>query len=172
MEEGDADLPTEAPNNYQLGDAIEQVIQLNFEARANQKRPQMPQYLNLKLCFIGYAFAGKKTQAKMLQESYGLQTYQMSDLVSEAVSFYEVHPNPIEIPSQQEPAAEEEKIESLSEDSEIYEGYSVESVKEDLRQVGEKITNLLKEGEEIPDEVYVQLYVTKLRLTYPYKSKS
>lgn len=35
LEDGDADLPTEAPNNYQLGDAIEQVIQLNFNARAN-----------------------------------------------------------------------------------------------------------------------------------------
>jgi hypothetical protein len=169
LEEGDADLPTEAPNNYQLGDAIEQIIQLNFNARANQKRPQMPQYLNLKLCFIGYAFAGKKTQAKMLQDNYGLQTYQMSDLVSEAVNFYESNPNPIEF-TKKEPV--EENIESLSEDSEIDEGYTPESVQEDLRQVGEKIANLLKEGQEIPDEVYVQLYVTKLRLTYPHKSKS
>jgi hypothetical protein len=169
LEEGDADLPTEAPNNYQLGDAIEQIIQLNFNARANQKRPQMPQYLNLKLCFIGYAFAGKKTQAKMLQDSYGLQTYQMSDLVSEAVNFYESNPNPIEF-TKKEPV--EENIESLSEDSEIDEGYTPESVQEDLRQVGEKIANLLKEGQEIPDEVYVQLYVTKLRLTYSHKSKS
>jgi adenylate kinase family enzyme len=56
----------------------------------------MPQYLNLKLCFIGYAFAGKKTQAKILQDNYGLHTYQMSDLVSEAVNFYESNPNPIE----------------------------------------------------------------------------
>lgn len=129
----------------------------------------MPQYLNLKLCFIGYAFAGKKTQAKMLQDNYGLQTYQMSDLVSEAVNFYESNPNPIEF-TKKEPV--EENIESLSEDSEIDEGYTPESVQEDLRQVGEKIANLLKEGQEIPDEVYVQLYVTKLRLTYPHKSKS
>jgi hypothetical protein len=169
LEEGDADLPTEAPNNYQLGDAIEQIIQLNFNARANQKRPQMPQYLNLKLCFIGYAFAGKKTQAKMLQDTYGLQTYQMSDLVSEAVNFYESNPNPIDF-TKKEPV--EEAIENLSEDSEIDEGYTPESVQEDLRQVGEKIANLLKEGQEIPDEVYVQLYITKLRLTYPHKSKS
>jgi hypothetical protein len=60
----------------------------------------------------------------------------------------------------------------LSEDSEINEGYTIESVQEDFRQVGEKITDLLKEGQEIPDEVYVKLYVTKLRLTYPHKSKS
>jgi len=61
LEEGDADLPLEAPNNFQLGDAIEQVIALNFEARAEQRRPKMPQHLSLKMCFIGYAFAGKKT---------------------------------------------------------------------------------------------------------------
>jgi len=30
---------------------------------------------------------------------------------------------------------------------------------------------LLKEGTEIPDEVYVQLFVAKLRMTYPHKSK-
>lgn len=34
LEEGDADLPAEAPNNYQLGDAIEQIVCLNYEARA------------------------------------------------------------------------------------------------------------------------------------------
>jgi hypothetical protein len=29
----------------------------------------------------------------------------------------------------------------------------------------------LKEGIEISDEIYVKLFVAKLRLTYPYKSK-
>lgn len=106
----------------------------------------------------------------MLEDKYGLQTYQMSDLVSEAVNFFESNPNPIEFTKKEVPA--EEQIESLSEDSEIDEGYTNESVQEDLRQVGEKIANLLKEGQEIPDEVYVQLYITKLRLTYPHKSKS
>lgn len=51
----------------------------------------MPQYLNLKLCFIGYSFAGKKTQANMLKDLYGLQTYQLNDLVDEALTFFEQH---------------------------------------------------------------------------------
>ena len=34
LEEGDAELPQEAPNNFQLGDAIEQIVNLNYEARA------------------------------------------------------------------------------------------------------------------------------------------
>jgi len=33
------------------------------------------------------------------------------------------------------------------------------------------IAEMLKDGQEISDEVYVQLYVAKLRITYPYKSK-
>ena len=42
LEEGDAELPTEAPNNFLLGDAIEEIVHLNFEARARQMRPHNP----------------------------------------------------------------------------------------------------------------------------------
>jgi hypothetical protein len=48
-------------NNFELGEAIEKIINMNFDARENHKRPKVPAYLNLKLCFIGYAFSGKKT---------------------------------------------------------------------------------------------------------------
>ena len=30
---------------------------------------------------------------------------------------------------------------------------------------------MLREGEEITDDIYVKLYVAKLRITYPHKSK-
>jgi hypothetical protein len=33
LEEGDTELPVEAPNNYALGDAVEMIINLNFEER-------------------------------------------------------------------------------------------------------------------------------------------
>lgn len=60
----------------------------------------------------------------------------------------------------------------MSDDSEDPDSqYNDISVKEDFRLCGQKISDLLKEGQEITDEVYVQLYVSKLRLTYPYKSK-
>jgi adenylate kinase family enzyme len=55
----------------------------------------MPQHLALKVAFIGYTFAGKKTQAATLAKSYGLQTFKMSDLVDEAIAFSESHPEPI-----------------------------------------------------------------------------
>jgi len=75
LEEGDAELFNEAPNNYLLGDAIENIININFEERAPHKRPKVPHFLNLKLCMVGYAFAGKKTQAEKLKAEYGLDTY-------------------------------------------------------------------------------------------------
>lgn len=60
LEEGDADVPDTPPNNYYVGDAIEQIININFEARGKSLRPENPHYLSLKLCFVGYAFAGKR----------------------------------------------------------------------------------------------------------------
>lgn len=95
MEEGDAFLPSERDNNFELGEAIENIINMNFDARENHKRPRVPAYLNLKLCFIGYAFAGKKTQAIRLAQRFPeLKLYQLNDLVNEAVAFYESHPEP------------------------------------------------------------------------------
>jgi hypothetical protein len=61
---------------------------------------------------------------------------------------------------------------TMSDDSEDKESkYTDLSAKEDFRLCGLKIADLLKEGQEITDEIYVQLYVSKLRLTYPHKSK-
>lgn len=110
----------------------------------------------------------------------------MSDLVAEALEEYERHPEPY--PVKEQPKAEdegeqqeaeegkqEEQIKddenelALSEDSELTDDYEAQ---EDFRQCGEKITDLLKEGLEIPDEVYVQLYIAKIRLSYPHKTKA
>lgn len=53
-------------------------------------------------------------------------------------------------------------------DSELQEEYCAD---EDFRKCGEEICELLKEGIEISDDIYVKLFVAKLRRTYPYKSK-
>ena len=61
----------------------------------------VPDFLNLKLCLVGYAFAGKKTQARKLKEEYGLEVFYLNDLVQEALAFYDPHPVEIILPSQQ-----------------------------------------------------------------------
>ena len=96
-----------------------------------------------------------------------MQTYQLNDLVSEALNYFEANPTPFE---KKEPLVDEtqEFTDPLSEDSELEEEFNAE---EDFRLCGEAIANLLKEGQEITDETYVQLYCAKLRLTYPHKPK-
>lgn len=95
LEEGDMIIGDKPENNYFVGDAVETIINLNYEARGRQLRPKNPHYLNLKLCFVGYAFAGKKLQAMKLKQEYGLDSYTLNDLVEQALDFFRKNPNPI-----------------------------------------------------------------------------
>ena len=120
LDEADMVVEDSPQNNYYVGDAVEQIINLNHEARGRQLRPKNPHYLSLKVCFIGYAFAGKKLQALKLKEEFGLDSYTLNDLVQEAIDFFKDHPDPIvkEKPVEQSPIREslheeskEEKVE-------------------------------------------------------------
>ena len=103
-----------------------------------------------------------------MAEEFGLQTYQLSDLVDEVLAFYEKNPEPIAQPDSENVEEHIEDDPTMSDDSEeVGNSYSLESAREDFRLCGLKISELLKEGQEISDEIYVQLYVSKLRLTYP-----
>ena len=66
------------------------------------------------------------------------------------------------------PIAAENEDDVISEASEIEEELTQE---EDFRQCGEKIQNCLFDGAEIPDQLYVDLYIAKLRMNYEYKDK-
>jgi hypothetical protein len=112
LDEADMQVSDKPENNFYVGDAIEQIINLNFEARGKQLRPKNPHFLNLKLCFVGYAFAGKRLQAMKLKQEYGLDTFTLSDLVEEALKFYQEHPTPIVNVIEDQPIKE-----SLHEDS-------------------------------------------------------
>lgn len=81
FEEGDFEVSDTPDNNLLLGDAIEQIIKINYEARTKNKVPRTPNHLQLKLCMIGYPFSGKKTQAKLIKEKYGIDVYDMGSLV-------------------------------------------------------------------------------------------
>ena len=232
LEEGDMRVGDKPENNYYVGDAVEQIVNLNYEARGRQLRPKNPHYLNLKLCFVGYAFAGKKLQAMKLKQEYGLDSYTLNDLVEQALEFFRKNPTPItkekaieELPikeSLHEDSKEESKLlaegegkaegaegeakegeaqdekppesseqkstvlrenpmfrrsgpiaadaddDAVSEASEIDEELNEE---EDFRACGEKIQQCLFDGAEIPDQLYVDLYVAKLRMAYPYKDR-
>jgi hypothetical protein len=63
----------------------------------------------------------------------------------------------------------EEYRDDMSDDSELHEEYNS---LEDFRLCGNKIKDLLAEGLEIPDSVYVSLFVSKLRFAFVHKNKA
>ncbi len=63
------------------------------------------------------------------------------------------------------PEKPDSDLEGLSQDEDAH-----PRCREELRQCGALIRETLLEGREIPDELYVRLFVNKLRATYAYKS--
>lgn len=85
-----------------LGDALEEIIKINFEERAALRHPQTPNWLTVKMSLIGYPFAGKKEQAEMIRKKFNLDVFVMDALVQEAIDFAAEHPEPIEAPAKEE----------------------------------------------------------------------
>lgn len=79
-----------------LGDAVDTIIKLNHEDRPKLKHPQTPSWLPLKLAFVGYPFSGKKQQAGLLKELYGLNVFCMDELIESAINFAKANPRPID----------------------------------------------------------------------------
>lgn len=59
------------------------------------KHPQNPNWLSLKLCLVGYPFAGKKEQADLIRKKYNLDVFVMETLVQEAIDFANENKAPI-----------------------------------------------------------------------------
>lgn len=87
FEEAELEITDNVENNFLLGDALEQIIKINFAERAKLKHPQTPNWLSVKICLVGYPYAGKKEQAEMIRKKYNLDVFQMEALVQEAIEF-------------------------------------------------------------------------------------
>lgn len=152
-----------------MGDALEQVIKLNYEARSRLKHPQTPNWVTLKLCLVGYPFAGKKSSSEFIREKYGLDVFHMENLLEEARQAAQEPEHTVTSPKVEDAlersSHNDSDVEDLSEDEE-----GVIDALNDFRKIGLEIEELLYSGEEIPDEIYVRLFVAKLRVTYEYKS--
>ena len=82
LEEGDLEVADKPANNYLFGDVIDQLIKLYYPQRPDLKHPPTPNWLALKVCLVGYPFTGKKTQAALIKQKYGLDVYVMEDLIN------------------------------------------------------------------------------------------
>ena len=168
LDKEELELDDQCQNNTVLGDALEQIIKLNYEARSRLKHPQTPNWVTLKLCLVGYPFAGKNTSADFIKTKYGLEVFQMEGLIDEA---REAAQQPEEQAEENVEDALERSSHHASEDEELSEDEDgLIDAKKDFRNIGLEIEELLFSGEEITDEIYVRLFVTKLRITYDYKT--
>lgn len=163
MDEADLELADTAANNFIFGDVIDQLIKLHYPSRPDLKHPPTPNWLSLKVCLVGYPFSGKKTQAAMIKEKFGLDVFIMEDLVNEAMEF-----NP-EVKRLNSPANALVDLGAYD-----YEGLSEDeildhNVNDEFQQIGKEIKEQLLNGEEISDALYVRLFICKLRCTYTYK---
>jgi len=102
FEEAELEVTDKVDNNFLLGDALEEIIKINFAERAKLKHPQTPNWLNVKLCLVGYPFSGKKEQAELIRKKFNLDVFIMEQLVQEAIEFAAAHPEPIAAPSCEE----------------------------------------------------------------------
>lgn len=168
FEEAELEISNAPDNNFLLGDALEQIIKINFDERSRLKHPQNPNWLSVKICLAGYPFSGKKEQAECLRKKYNLDIFVMDSLVQEAIDFSVENPNAIEAPAKPE---EEEKKEGENDanDSLSDIGMSEDedqefNLQEEFRQCGLQMQELLLDGEEISDDLYVRVFVTKLRM--------
>lgn len=59
----------------------------------------------------------------------------------------------------------DDDLDMISQDEEIE-----LNLEEEFRQVGSQMQELLLDGDEITDNLYVRLFVVKLRMSYEYKS--
>ena len=71
-------------NNSLLGDILETVLPIAYPDDPDPPMPEGPYYLPLKLLLLGPTFSGKKTQAKRLQELYGLKLIEVPKILEEA----------------------------------------------------------------------------------------
>jgi hypothetical protein len=160
FEEADLEITDTPMKNHIFGDVIDQLIKLYYPPRADLKHPPTPNHLALKLCLIGYPFAGKKTQAQLIKEKYGLDVYCMDELVQEVIALkdpeFSQMPQPIE--------DDGSDFAGLSQDECIE-----QDINKEFCEIGALIKEQLLDGQEISDELYVRLFICKLRSAYEYK---
>jgi len=109
-----------------------------------------------------------------IKEKYGLDIFQMESLIDEAREAANAPPVKKEKEAEEVKDGEDVLDKSSkheSEDDSISEDEDEKTeAQADFCAIGREIEDLLFSGEEISDEIYVRLFVAKLRITYEYKS--
>ena len=127
----------------------------------------MPHHLPIKVCLVGRDFSGKETQAHEIARRYNLKVFILSDMIEEVLKVVNA---PVKEPLSartQRPISELDShrpIDTQSGRGPIFSGTPdiSQEAETKLRAIGESIKEYLLEGKTIPDELYVELIVSKI----------
>ena len=97
------------PNNYTLGDIVEDIIECAFPLSPPPPIPEGPRFLPYKIIIAGPGFSGKKSQAKKLSDSLQLKIFEMPKIIEDAKKIIQKKSEP-EDPKKKKPGDEESEI--------------------------------------------------------------
>ena len=161
-------IPKENIRNQLVGEMLE----INFDNSYKETQPQNNNILSLtpaysfehipiKICLIGHAFSGRKTQGQLIHEKYPeIKVYCVSDIIKSKMDIYEQIVTPVE---------EHPKYKSMKKNQ----IEQLQKEKDDLKEtLGDSIFNMLtplynKEIPELPDEHKIQLLLDQIKSDFP-----
>jgi len=135
-------------NNFGLGNIVRTLITWSYPKAPKVDRPKLALDVKLKLSIVGYAFGGKKTQAKMLCGKHGIAFISIEELLKEALK-----------ECSQENDQEEVKDTEKEKDPE-------------LEALGTEIKAVMLKGQEVTDEVYIKLIMYKLNKLFGFHTNA
>ena len=122
--------------------------------------------LPIKIAFIGNEFAGKATQAKMINDSYnGIKVYSIKNIIKNLLDIQEKYNTPIESHPKFK-SLKKAQLEQMKNEKKTQEEILL-SYKELLDKV-----NALENKEEIPDEVQIDFLLKAIKSDFKFKDKN
>lgn len=171
--------PKEEPRTDFLAESIRDIIDQKYPIMPIASYPtKLVNHLPLRINIVGKNFSGRKTLAKHLKNAFGLEIIVLDDIIKEAEAVNK------EEDSGNDPktATKNTRLKALARKRDMKKSYAkipgtqndIEDTSAQLlefKAIGEKISMLKQEGEDIPDSMIVSLIVKKLSCQFPHSSK-
>jgi adenylate kinase family enzyme len=156
-------IPGDNVKNMYLGDLIDIIIDIKYEEEFKEvPREFILNAIPIKMALIGQDFAGKKTQAKILSENYPFKVYCIDDLLAEAFNIYKRLESPID----------DMKAMRTTQRLQVKEERDMEESRyRRIKELVVSIKTILKNGESITDEIYVDLLIEFIKIDFPEKTE-
>jgi hypothetical protein len=90
-------IPKDNLKSYIFGDILDVSLEIKYSENSQQLGKNLLAHIPIKLSLIGHAFAGKKTQAKMIADANpGVKVYNLDELIKRSIETMEKLDTPIE----------------------------------------------------------------------------